>query len=110
MWISGSEDVSFSGELIAAPKPRALHLDRAYGRVTAIGLWALLELGAMFRIEWLIGAATRKGSSYWPLRQNIFFPFKQLEADSGCLYHPDGPHRNKLQMAPRERIARAAAY
>jgi hypothetical protein len=62
----------------------------------------------MFRIEWLIGAATRKGSSYWPLRQNIFFPFKQLEADSGCLYHPDGPHRNKLQMAPRERIARAA--
>jgi hypothetical protein len=72
-------------------------------------LWALLELGAMFRIEWLIDRCgysqgqqlLAAEAKHFSLQPNYVRQLKQLEADSWSLYHPDGPHRNKLQMAPR---------
>ncbi len=48
---------------------------QAYGRATVIGLRRLWELGAMFRIEWLIGAAAaaRNGQQLLVVEANHFF-------------------------------------
>jgi hypothetical protein len=72
----------------------------------------------MFRIEWLIRCGYSQGqqlllaaeAKHFALSQQCSWQLNSSRRVQGVSIIPTAPHRNKLQMAPGERIARAAPY